>query len=164
MKKRIAILTLALMLASAPGLFAFGIGLQADGNAGGSGFTPGVSLTLKTDKIPLVFALNWNIQDSVQTFGLTGDYWLLNKSITRVGDGSLNWFFGLGFFTNMTFANNFNMNAGIRVPVGLNMFIIDNVLEPYIQIAPSFGVRVVPSLGVGNVFFPISAGFRVWFK
>lgn len=163
MKKRVVVLALALMVACTAGLSAFGIGLQADGNAG-SNFTPGVSVTVKFDSIPFVLAANWYLGDNVQNIGLTGDYWLLNKPITRVGDGSLNWFLGLGLFANMRFENNFNLAAGLRVPFGLNMLLADNVFEPYVQIAPSFSVNVVPSLSVGNVFFPLSAGFRIWFR
>jgi len=164
MKKRILGLALAIMLISTAGLSAFGVGLQFNGNAGTT-FDPGVSLTFKLDQVPLVFAASWNIGESVQTIGLTGDYWLFNKPITNVGSvGKLNWFLGLGFFANMIFANDFNMAAGIRIPFGLNMFIADGVFEPYIQVAPSFGIKVIPSLGADKLFWPVSAGFRIWFK
>lgn len=163
MKKRVVILSLALMLVCTAGLSAFGIGLQADGNVGSS-YSTGMTLTVKFDTVPLVFGFNWYLGESVQNVGVTGDYWLFNKSIVPVGDGSLNWFLGLGFFANMRFQNDFNLDAGIRIPFGLNMFIADKVFEPYIQIAPSFPVNVVPSLSMGKVYFPISAGFRIWFR
>jgi hypothetical protein len=44
------------------------------------------------------------------------------------------------------------------------MFIAKGVFEPFIQIAPSFGIRIIPKLDAEDLFFPISIGFRVWFK
>jgi hypothetical protein len=163
MKKKIVILVAAIMLLSTAGLSAFGLGLQGDWNAGTNG--TGVSLTFKTDSIPLVFAANWNIGEKMQTVGLTGDYWLFNKPITKFADGSLNWFVGVGFFARATFFDSkADFGAGVRIPVGLNAFIAENVIEPYIQFAPSFGVNFVPSLGAGTPFWPLSAGIRIWFK
>ena len=163
--KKIIVLAATLMVFAATGAFAFGLGLQANANAGKT-FSPGIALTFKTDKIPLVFSANWYFGESVQSMGVTGDYWILNPAITKVGDGTLNWFAGVGFFTGLTFIKDADMQfaAGLRIPVGLNMFLAKGVFEPFIQIAPSFGVRVVPSLGADGLFWPMSAGFRVWFK
>jgi hypothetical protein len=99
MKRKIFVLAVAIMALSTAGLSAVGLGLQGDWNAGSSG--TGVSLTFKTDSIPLVFAANWNIGESVQTVGLTGDYWLFNKRSREFADGSLNWFLGVGFFARV---------------------------------------------------------------
>jgi hypothetical protein len=165
MNKKLAVLLSVFLVAGTSSIFAFGIGLQANSNAEDV-YAPGLALTFKLDTIPLVFAANWNIGDTVQTYGLTGDYWAINKPITDIGNSSLNWFLGLGFFLNMTFIEDEDMQSaiGLRLPLGLNMFVIDGLLEPYIMIAPSFGVRFVPSLGAENLFWPMSAGFRIWFK
>lgn len=159
MKKKILVLASALLIFSATNAFSFGLGLQFNGNAG-SVFVPGVAITAKFDGCPLIFAGNWYFGDTT-TIGLTGDYWAINDSI---GSTPLNWFFGVGFFTNMGFGDEFTMNLGLRIPVGINMFVAKGVFEPFIQIAPSFGVDLVPSVGASNLFFPISAGFRIWFK
>lgn len=160
MKKKILVLASLLLLFSATNAFSFGIGLQANGNAG-SVFVPGVAITAKFDGCPLIFAGNWYFGDGYSSVGLTGDYWAINDTL---GSTPINWFFGVGFFTNVGFGDEFAFNFGLRLPVGLNAFLAKKVFEPYIQIAPSFGVDLLPSVGASNLFFPISAGFRIWFK
>lgn len=162
MKKRIVCLVSALFIFSTAGLFAFGVGLQFNGNAG-KVFNPGVALTLKVDSIPLVFAGNWYAGDNT-SIGVTGDYWVINDRLGNLGKVGVNWFLGIGFYTSMFFGDEFQIDGGLRIPVGLNTFLAKGFFEPFIMIAPSFGLTFVPSLGMSNVFFPISAGFRMWFK
>ncbi len=165
MNKKALALGLFLLVAGTVNVFAFGIGLQANANAGGV-FAPGPALTFKTDNAPFVFALNWNLQDTVQHFGITADYWFLNKNIGHIGSAPINWFLGVGLFGNLTFIEeeDVQFSSGLRIPIGLNSFIGNGFFEPFVQIAPSFGLRFVPSLGTENMFFPMSIGFRLWFK
>jgi len=165
MKKKLLGLIAVLFIAGSTSVFAFGIGLQANADAGAV-FSPGIALTFKLDSVPLVFAANWNFQETVTVIGLTGDYWIINSPITNIGSSTLNWFFGVGFFANMTLYQDADSQfaGGIRLPLGLNMFIAKGVFEPFIQIAPSFGVHFVPALGGEGLFWPMSAGFRIWFK
>ncbi len=155
-------LTLSLLLAvSISAAFGFGVGLQLNGNASDV-FEPGVAVTFKLDQCPLYFAGNYYVGDGYTSIGMTGDYWALNKELTDLGGNALKWFIGVGFFTNMVFDDPFGLNAGLRVPIGLNM-LFNDFFEPYLQVAPSFGLTFVPSIGATNLFFPISAGFRLWF-
>lgn len=163
MKKKLIIMIAALMLLAATGAFAFGIGLQFNGNANDLSNELGPAVTFKVDSIPLIWAVSWYIGDDT-AIGLTGDYWIVNNKITNLGKAPLNWFIGVGFFANFLFADEFEFSGGLRVPVGLNMFLADGFFEPFIQIAPSFGLTFVPSLGTTSPFFPIAAGFRMWFK
>lgn len=168
MKQRLGLLLAVFIVAGSTQLFSFGLGLQGNFNAG-EVFAPGIAITMKFEEVPLYFAVNWRIEDKVQTVGMTADYWALNKQIVQIGDAPLNWFFGLGAFCNLTFDQNDNAEAfrpslGLRVPVGLNMYLADGVIEPFVQVAPSFGVHLIPSIGADNVYWPISLGFRVWFK
>jgi len=164
MNKKILALVALLLIFTATGAFAFGIGLQYNGNASRV-FTNGVAVTFKVDSIPLIFAANWNFADDSTEFGFTGDYWVLNNKITNVGSASLNWFLGIGFFANFAFPDDeFYFASGGRIPLGLNMFIAKGVFEPFLQVAPSFGIQVIPNLDTTDLFFPISAGFRIWFK
>lgn len=160
MKKKFLILAAALAVFSATNAFSFGIGLQANGNAGRV-FVPGVAITAKFDACPLIFAGNWYFGDGYSSIGLTGDWWAIND---KIGSSPIMWFFGVGFFTNLGFGDEFALDLGMRVPVGLNAFIGKGVFEPFIQVAPSFGVNLLPAVGASNLFFPISAGFRIWFK
>lgn len=163
MKAKVLGLVAALAVLGTSGAFAFGIGLQLNGNAG-EVFQPGPAVTFKLDSVPLVFAINWFAGEEATSVGLTGDYWGINRKLINIGSAPLNWFFGIGFFVNTVFADEFVLTGGMRLPLGLNMFLIDGFMEPFLQVAPSFGLQFVPSLGVDNLFFPISAGFRLWFK
>ena len=162
MKRKIFILAAILLVSSTAGLFAFGVGLQFNGNAGRV-FEAGPAVTFKADQIPLVFAVNWYIGSNT-SIGVTGDYWIVDNKLANLGKTALNWFIGVGFFANTTFGDDFIFDSGIRVPIGLNMFLADGFFEPFVQVAPSFGIRVVPSLAATTPFFPISLGFRMWFK
>ena len=159
MKKKLIVMIAALMVLAATGAFAFGIGLQFNGNVDDLS-NKGPALTFKVDSVPLIWAVNWYIGDDT-SIGLTGDYWILNNKITNIGKAPLNWFIGVGFFTNALFGDDFEFSGGIRVPVGLNMFLANGFFEPFVQLAPSFGLQFVPSLGTSSPFFPISAGFRM---
>ena len=162
MQKKFFVLVAVLMVCMATGAFGFGLGLQFNGNAGRV-FEPGVAVTFKAETIPLYFAVNWYIADDT-AIGLTGDYWVINNKLANLGSQTLNWFIGIGFFANTVFADEFEFSGGLRVPIGLNMYLADGFFEPFVQVAPSFGLEFVPSLGTTTPFFPISAGFRIWFK
>jgi uncharacterized membrane protein YfbV (UPF0208 family) len=161
LNRKVFVLSAAIMAACMTGVSAFGIGLQGNWNAG-SVFAPGVSVTFKTDSVPLYFAANYDFTGPV--IGLTGDYWIFNNGITNIGSSSLNWFLGVGFYANLAFQNESPFTCGLRVPVGLNMLIAKGVFEPYLQVAPSFGVKFYPRIGADTLFWPLSAGFRIWFK
>ncbi len=164
MKKKILILVAVLFVTTTTSAFSFGIGLQYNGNAGRV-FSNGVAVTFKVDSLPIIFAANWAFYDDYSQFGITGDYWIFNNKITNVGSASLNWFLGIGAFANFSFPEDeFVFVGGMRIPIGLNMFIAKGVFEPFVQVAPSFGVQIVPQLATEDLFFPISIGFRVWFK
>ena len=166
MNKKFFALALVLLLSAGIGMYSFGIGLQFNANADNI-FAGGPALTFKFDSIPFILALNWNIEEHVQVFGLTADYWIYNGTIVNIGSVPLKWFIGIGAFANMVFINSddFQMNTGLRVPIGLNSFIGGNgIFEPFVQIAPSFGVRFIPSLATEKMFFPMSLGFRIWFR
>lgn len=164
MKIKVMVLSVLLLIVTTTGVFGLGIGLQFNGNAG-KVFTSGVALTFKVDSVPLIFATNWVFDDDYSQFGFTGDYWLVNKKLTNIGSTNLNWFIGIGGFANFIFPkDDFIFVGGLRVPIGLNMFIAKGAFEPFLQVAPSFGVRLVPKLDAESPFFPISLGFRFWFK
>ncbi len=164
--KKISILFIGLILAGTSSLFSMGIGLQANINAGDF-FAPGVALSLKLDSTPFYFAFNWQFEDEIKNFSLTADYWALDKTLFYLGSEPFNLFFGLGGFCNVTIdestgADFFQPSIGLRVPVGIHMYLLDRVFEPFIQVSPSFGISFIPVLGAGTVYWPISAGVRIW--
>ena len=89
MKTKVLGLVAALAVLGTSSVFAFGIGLQVNGNAGRV-FNPGAAVTFKVDSIPLVFAVNWNAGEDSTTIGLTADYWGINKRLVNIGRTPLN--------------------------------------------------------------------------
>lgn len=167
MRKKLGILFFLVTIAGSANLFSMGIGLQGNYNAG-EFFAPGIAVTFKLDSTPFYYAVNWRIEEKVQNIGVTADYWVLNKNLVYLANSPLNIFFGIGGFCNLTFNQNdgadaFESSLGLRVPVGVNMYLADGVIEPFVQVAPSFGLRFIPAIEADKVYWPISAGFRIWF-
>ena len=155
MNKKIVIVAALLMVVCVGGAFAWGIGVQA----GGGYPNPGnVAVTFKLDQLPLVFASNFYIGNSFYV-GITGDYWFLNDTLV----GPLNWYIGGGLGLGFGgFDDNFALNMAARLPIGLNMFLVDNFIEPYFQVVPGLGLNFLPSFGAGFVF-DANLGIRFWF-
>lgn len=154
-KKLIAVLVLALVV-STVSVFAFGIGIQ-----GGAGYNiPGnVGITFKVDKSPLVFAGNFQFNKEYSVIGLTGDYWISNANIA----GPLNYFVGVGFGATLGFSDSIILSGSARLPVGVNMFFADGVIEPYVQIVPLFAIQILPEFAVPGFGLDAAAGIRFWF-
>ncbi|QEN05735.1 hypothetical protein EW093_13800 [Thiospirochaeta perfilievii] len=164
--KKLSLLIITSIFVGTSSLFSLGLGIQGNINAG-EFFAPGVALSLKLDSVPFYFAFNWQFEEEVKNFSLTSDYWALNKTMLYVNNQPLNLFFGLGAYCNVTIDQSqngdyFQPSLGLRIPVGINMYILDRVLEPFIQVAPSFGIHFIPSLGADTVYWPLSVGIRMW--
>ncbi|MCL2479142.1 MAG: hypothetical protein FWF22_06555, partial [Treponema sp.] len=110
-------------------------------------------------------AVNWYLDfDKVNTVGLTLDVQPLTLPLTTFRAGSLNFTLGVGLFTNMVFTSDPGITGGLRIPVGLNLLLGKNVLEIYTHIAPSFGLTLLPDLGLSYPFFPLALGVRFWIR
>lgn len=83
MNKKAGWLIAALMLVCSTSSFAVGLGLQYSGNAGKI-YTNGIAINVKLDDRPMVFAASYYIDDD-KSFGLTGDYWLFEKTHRQLG-------------------------------------------------------------------------------
>jgi len=141
---------------------AFGIGAQLNFSAGGI-FAPGAALAVSpSDKINL--AVNWYLGEKANIVGLTLDVVPLNYPFVNFGAGSLNFTLGVGVFANMVFTTEPGINGGLRIPVGLSLFLAKNVFEIYTHVAPSFGVDFIPSLALYKPFYPIALGGRIWLR
>lgn len=155
MKRFCMVLILAAICCTS--IFAFGIGLQAGGTVNGSGFSGAGAITFKLDSAPWVFAVN----GGYGWFGITADQWMVNKAIAS----PLNYFIGWGIGGGLTIGDYNSVNIAARLPIGLNMFLANDFIEPYLQIAPSFGVSFVFSSGIGFYWsIPINLGLRFWIK
>ena len=79
---------------------------------------------------------------------------MVNKRI----DGIFYWYLGPGLYVG---AGTGYLGLGIRVPIGLQIFIIEP-LELFIEAAPRFGLGLSP-LDFPQVGIMAAIGFRFWF-
>ena len=158
MKKITVILALLLVLTTSS-VFALGIGAQAGYTATGVGG----ALTFKLDDAPWLFALDANSFVPL-SIGLTADMWLANNTLA----GPLNYYYGWGLAGSVALGGeHLGLFVGARALVGLNIFVLDNFLEFYLQAAWQPGVFLVLADKVGMapalLNFPANFGFRFWF-
>lgn len=161
MKKRFLALVGLLVVAGTAQLFAWGIGVQGGASVGGAG---GAAVTFKLDESPLVFAVDASFYSNYIGIGATADYWIQNPEVMDVSFGSWKWYYGVGLAAGVGLGDNyFNFSVAPRALVGTNLFIMDNFLEFYTQLAYQ------PTLSFGDagefalINFPIVGGVRFWF-
>ena len=158
MKKKIVLAALMLCIACTS-IFAFGIGVQGGTDVVNNGVT-GLDITFKLSSIPLMFAVGI---PSFNPFalGVSADYWIVNPSIIGNSVLSLNWYVGVGIFGDFFIGDDFYFGVGARVPIGLNIYFLKQILELYLQVAP--GIEIDFDNGVDPDFVcPINYGVRVW--
>jgi hypothetical protein len=151
--KKLVFLVLLVAFIGLTSAFATGIGVAAGlpiGDLPGSD----VLLSLKVDQIPFLMGIGFTIGSEKFSFGLTGDYWVLNENLFSF----VNYYLGPGFYIGYQ-----NVLAlGGRFPVGLNIFPIPN-LELFVELAPTLAIQFsdpikFPAFGLQSAF-----GFRFWF-
>lgn len=157
MNKKIAIIMAILLVFSVGSIFAFGIGAQGGANVGRS-TTGSAALTFKLDDVPFVFAVTARFGDSMAV-GVTADLWMSNANFA----GPLNYFYGIGGYGTIVLGDNVAFSGGVRVPLGINMFVLEKFIEPYLMVAPSFGVNLAKGAELFDWFFPVNFGIRFWF-
>lgn len=153
MKKKILLVVLLAALAAAPA-FSFGIGGAFGLNFMGGVGTGGL-LSVKFDEYPAVFGVGARFGHGWFNIGITADWWLYETNLVEM----LDLYVGPGLFADIGTGV---FNFGVRVPVGIHMFVIDP-LELFLEIAPAIGVGLSPSF-----YFPAwgvqgAVGFRFWF-
>lgn len=157
MKKKVLLLVLVLLLLASVSTFAIGIGAAGTYGWSTDNGLYGGFLTLKLDDLPLL-GIDVASGTNYLRIGATADWWQLNKNLS----GMLNWYWGLGAYGRVTLADPVSFALGARLPIGLNMYILDP-LELFIEAAPSVGI------GIGNSSVGLdwgvqgALGFRFWF-
>ncbi len=155
MNKKVLLLVLVLLIVVTMSSFAIGIG--AAGTFGWSGTSmSGGFLTLKVDDWPLL-GLDFSGYTNYIRLGVTADWWMANENLS----GMLNWYWGVGGYGRVILSSATSFGVGVRVPIGLNMFIIDP-LELFLEAAPSVGVGIGSSFGL-DWGVQGALGFRFWF-
>jgi opacity protein-like surface antigen len=162
MKK--VLLVLALLIVISASAFAdhpagLGIGVVGGyyGGWSGSGHSQ-VGLSLKVPKLPIFWGVNLQIHKEYFALGVTGDYYIIdNKLVPAIG---LNWYLGVGGYGGISFGDDLTLAVGARVPIGLSWQPI-NLLEIFIDIAPSLGIRINP-VDFPDGGWPVEIGIRLW--
>jgi hypothetical protein len=161
MKIKTLVLTAILGIAAITRVYSFGVGIQGNFSAGGI-FAPGAALVISpSDSTHL--AVNWYFDfKNKNIIGLTLDAIPLVLPISKFKAGSFNFTFGGGLFANLDF-NDPGLNAGLRLPLGVNLMLGKDTFELYTHVAPSFGLHLLPKIELSKPFFPVALGLRLWF-
>lgn len=144
LKKLLLICFFSISISTA-NLFAFAIGVQGGYSVGDLGFGIG-AVTFKIDALEdWNFAVNAGVGKYYVGVGLVADYWFFNKQIV----GPLHWFWGIGPYANVSiWSSGHDDGAGLglavggHMPVGLNLWFIDERLEIFLQAAGKVGVSI----------------------
>ena len=157
MKKFLAI-AFATTVLSASQAFGFGVGAEFTAPYTASGVGEGVAMTFKLDKVPYLFALGASGNANGVHIGFTADYWMAEGKLIDF----LSWYAGPGLFLDVNTGGEAGIDAGLRIPVGLNTFLLNKKFELFLELAPAFGLSVnpfhFPTFGLQNAL-----GFRFWF-
>ena len=164
MKYKALVMAALLCMAAAAKTHAFGIGAQFNFCAGGI-FAPGASLLISPgDRFHMAF--NWYLDfDDENIIGITLDGIPLQLPLSSFRAGSLNFTLGIGAYINVVIKEENDYSGGLRIPVGFNLLLGQkNAFEIFTHVAPSFGVTMLPKMGLSTPFFPIALGARLWFR
>lgn len=152
------LLAAAFVLILAVPAFSWGIG----GTFGFGGNTLGAGLSLKLDNLPLLGIEAAGNEDNFR-LGVTADYWLVHAPLIDF----LSFYAGPGVYGRLNLTgrtDGSSVDIGLRVPVGINAYLLNGTLEFFFEWAPTFGVGFndfdFPRFG----FLNFAGGFRFWFK
>jgi hypothetical protein len=99
---------------------------------------PQVALIIRP--APFDFKVGYNFTDNAWLF-LSGDYRIISGY--QLID-FLHMFLGVGLYGQVYFERSDPLDFGLRIPVGLQVFLLDNVLELFLEVAPT--VNFIPAL------------------
>ena len=117
-----------------------------------TGLSHNALLSLRLWPQPIQLGLGMRFGSSPQ-FSITGDYWLKAGKFS----GPFGYYVAVGGFVNLPNPVSF----GARVPIGLQLWPLGDVLEIFVEAIPYAGIQVVPSTG-SDFGVGLGAGFRFW--
>jgi hypothetical protein len=146
-----------------------GIGVVGQYNSSWDGFAgnAGGALSLKVPGLPIFWGINFDFRSHYFGVGVTGDYYIIDQ--TLLSNIGLGWYLGLGGYAGIGIWDNYNMiRFGGRLPIGLSFRPI-NLLEIFLDVAPSLGVGLYTGgwTGADDFHFPegglgVDIGIRLW--
>ena len=133
-------------------------------------FNPGINL--KVPHVPVYWSAFGNLKSHSIGFGLTGDYYIFDKTIVdedRTNEKGtyrlkMGWYLGAGIFANVDiwYGDVKIFNMGLRVPGGVSWFITEK-LELFAGVAPSLGAWVFEGHTGPHWLINQEIGIRRWF-
>ncbi|MDR0669089.1 MAG: hypothetical protein LBF95_03310 [Treponema sp.] len=119
-----------------------GVGVFGGGGsstaAGGRG---SLGLSLKLSGLPLFWGVTAYFGDPF-LMNVSADYYLIDDDLVKDGSFNLDWFFGIGGFGRFYISSNdFAVDLGLRLPIGLSWHIINNV-ELFADVVPGLGISL----------------------
>jgi hypothetical protein len=128
------------------------------------GNTLGVALSLKAPGVPIFWGVNFGFRENYFGLGVTGDKYFMEGAL--VPAINLHMFVGLGFYGSLfRVGDAFSFQVGARLPIGLSWHVIE-MLEVFVDVAPSFGIRIASKSEKKIKFpagsLPLEVGFRLW--
>jgi hypothetical protein len=112
--------------------------------------------------VPIFWGIDLELNKWYTLIGVRGDYYLIHKALIK--EINLDWYFGVGgwFSTLIPKEGDRWLSLGARAPIGLSWQPVD-ILEIFLEIAPSIGVRVTPEFHFPSGGWGAGIGFRIWF-
>ena len=115
-------------------------------------------MTLHIPNVPLFFGIGADLTNEF-ALAMTADYWLLHEQIS----GPLEWYVGLGGYGAVSFGSPGWHAFGVRVPIALQLWPLDNeLLELFVELAPAWVPITSGGFAAGNFQTQLAVGFRVW--
>jgi hypothetical protein len=123
----------------------------------GDSFPSSALITFRLPTFPAVFGIGGTLRtDGGQgSLAVMADWWLAKGNLVSF----VNYYVGPGAFAQF---GSGGVNAGVRVPVGLDAFPI-KPLELFVEVAPSFAIITPTAVNFGWSGFQTGFGFRFWF-
>jgi hypothetical protein len=158
MKKKILVLIVILCVAATASVSAIGIGVRGNygwGNSAGASLL--ISPTSDASSPGVHFGIDWWTGDSLHV-GLTADFL---KLVSADIGSNLEFYIRVGLVGGITLGDELGLNAGLRVPIGLDIDL--SPIDIYFEAAPNIGVSVLPGFGLWQNWGRAGIGLRFWF-
>ena len=156
MKRTALLVALVLLLAGAMPAFAYKAALGGEFGLNVAGGLPNSALlSFRLPKFPPVIGLGVSIPDGgTASAAVLLDWWLYQGNLVSF----INYYVGPGIYLQV----GSGVNAGLRVPVGLDAFPIPP-LEVFVEFAPAVGLIAPSGVAIPNWGLQAGFGFRFWF-
>ncbi len=110
-------------------------------------------------RVPLYFGVGAILEQNNFAVDFTMDYWFTHGRLVR----PLDYYVGIGGYLALATSSQFSFALGARLPIGLQVWPLGNVLELFLEVAPAW--IPISSTGITALSFEVqpAIGFRIWF-